>query len=332
MSYFFNKAGFVSQLFERLTDRAPQNPNGGGEGEGWLDGMRLLNMLAGVTVESVMIFDEPAEALHTTALKLEQMLGCAGSGAQLGPDALPPPYVTDYQTEQGRLVARGMFEEWLQCPYEFHDLVMFSIHSLIIELEQHGQRREETQRLFLECMARCYSFEVSAQELCEVVIERKIGVEGWNMSESVAGLSAIAGRCLALSQNACERFNAPSLPDKLDQIAYVMTQEAIRHGIPAGTDWRFGLAANDYPAKEPTDLIGSLEPCCRSLFAAIDLPDLMDQAVACAKAAGRMLAVAAGGEAPEILPVIAKPLAMAAITETYRAVCQAHMPSAIYQQ
>ncbi|MEC7029094.1 MAG: hypothetical protein VXW91_05430, partial [Pseudomonadota bacterium] len=53
----------------------------------------------------------------------------------------------------------------------------------------------------------------------------------------------------------------------------------------------------------------------------MDIMDLMDQSVACAKAAGRMLALMAGGEVPEIEPVIAKPLAMAAMTDTYKTVC-----------
>ena len=51
------------------------------------------------------------------------------------------------------------------------------------------------------------------------------------------------------------------------------------------------------------------------------MEELEDQAVACAKAAGRMLAVTSGGEMPEIEPAIAKPLAMAAITDTYKSVC-----------
>jgi hypothetical protein len=327
MSYFFNKAGFIAQLYDRLTANAPSGPEPDS-----IDAMRLLQQLAGVMVETVMLFDDPAEGLHLTALKLEQMLGCAASDAQLGADALPPAYVIDYEAEQGRAAARDMFEEWLQCPQDFHDLVLFIIHSLICELDQHGQPRQETMRLFLECTARCYAYEVSAQELCDIVIERKIALEGWSMAESIAGLSAISGRCLALSQNACERISKPSLPDKLDQVAYVMTQEAVRHGIPAGTDWRFGLAANDYPASAPYDLIDSLTPACNGFFRAIDLPDLMDQAVAVAKAAGRMLAVAAGGEVPEIEPVIAKPLAMAAITETYRTICLTAGISVAYTQ
>jgi hypothetical protein len=66
-------------------------------------------------------------------------------------------------------------------------------------------------------------------------------------------------------------------------------------------------------------LLEGVEPYTQLFFSAIPMPDLKDQAVACAKAAGRMLAVLAGGDNPEIAPVIAKPLAMMAITETYQA-------------
>jgi hypothetical protein len=75
----------------------------------------------------------------------------------------------------------------------------------------------------------------------------------------------------------------------------------------------------------PYELIYNLEPDCRELFRVINMNDLMDKAVCCAKAAGRMLAVAAGGENPDIEPVIAKPLAMAALTETYKTICADHM-------
>jgi hypothetical protein len=135
----------------------------------------------------------------------------------------------------------------------------------------------------------------------------------------------LAGRRLALSLGGGGGLvPVQSLPDYLDQIAYVMTQEAIRLGIPAGSDWRFGLAANDAPVNAPVELIYGLEPYCRNFFRALNLGTLSDQAVGCAKAAGRMIAVAAGGELPEIEPVIAKPLAMAAMTETYKSVCMEH--------
>lgn len=309
MSYSFSKARFAASVCEKLDSAASA------EGKG-TDGMRLLLLLSGVFTEIFLLFDDPDEGVEATCVRLEEMLGCKAFGGAVGSEALPPPYVTDYETERGRAIARGLFEEWLQCPHEFHDLMLFVTQHTVLRLETEGQqRREETLRLFRECLVCALSYELAAQELCDIVIDRKVMRDGWSLGESVSGLSALAGRCLALSQD-----GRTGRMDGLDQVAYVMTQEAVRLGIPAGTDWRFGLAANDHPASAPLDLIYALEPPCRDLFRVLGLHGLLEQAVVLAKAAGRMLAIAAGGENPEIEPVIAKPLAMAAITETYRTV------------
>ena len=314
MSLLVDKADFTAHIYRHLMSHAVL-------AEEEIDGMKLLQLLAGITTETLLLFDQPDFALEATYDKLASLLGKEAFIGELGIRALPPSYVIDYETEQGRGIAKVLFEDWLDCAYEFHELIVAVIHNVLVRMELAGQPRGETFRLFIECTNRCMAYQIAAQELCDIVIDEKIGNEQWSLGESVTGLSAIAGRCLALSQNACELFSVPSLPDKLDQLAYVMTQEAIRLGIPAGTDWRFGLAANDCGSSAPYELINSLEPCCRSLFNVINLSYLPDQAVACAKAAGRMLAVAAGGDIPEIEPVIAKPLAMAAMTETYKTVC-----------
>ncbi len=295
--------------------------NHASRGDEKIDGMKLLQTLAGVMTETLLLFDQPDDGLEATYQQLAIQLGCEPAPGVINKRALPPAYVLDYETEQGRAVAKTLFEDWLDCAYEFHDLMTFVVHNVIVRMEEAGQPRTETFRLFIECTNRCLGYEIAAQELCDIVIDQKIGDECWSLGESVSGLSAVAGRCLALSHDACELFAAPSLPDQLDQVAYVMTQEAVRLGIPAGTDWRFGIAANDCMVTAPYELINSLAPICHEFFGVIGMSDLTDQAVACAKAAGRMLAVAAGGEVPEIEPVIAKPLAMAAMTDTYKTVC-----------
>jgi len=315
MSILNDKAGFTVQMQESLLSHAAL------AGEE-IDGMRMIHLLSGVLIETLLLFDDPDEGLMATFSRLERLLECVPSVGDLSPDALPPGWIIDAEVEQGRALARKLFEDWLDCAWEFHDLLVFVIHHLLLRLDEAGQPRAETMRLFVEIASRALAYEIAAQELCDVVIETKIGNEGWSLSESVAGLSAVAGRCLALSQNACELFSAPRLPDKLDHIAHVLTQEAIRLGIPAGSDWRFGLAANDGPVTAPFDLIFSLWPVCRQFLSLIHINHPVDQAVACAKAAGRMLAVAAGGEMPELEPIIAKPLAMSALTDTYKTVCR----------
>ena len=320
MTILTDKAQFTGHMVRIFVSRS-QNPE---PAPGGLDGMKLIQLLAGMFVETALLFEDSDKGLEAIYSRLAADLACEPADGILGEMALPPSYIIDRETEHGRSMARRLFEDWLYCPQEFLDLSLFAAQQMIVAMEEEGQNRAEIFRLLIECANRCLAYEIAAQELCDIVIDQKIGLEGWSLTESISGLSAIAGRSLALSFSGAQfaAFRGNDLPEHLDRVAYVMTQEAVRLGIPAGSDWRFGLAANDQPANAPYELIAALEPVCRDFFRIIGLHNLMDQSVACAKASGRMLAMASGGERPEIEPVIAKPLAMAAMTETYRTVCR----------
>lgn len=307
MTILTDKAEFTGHMVRNFVNRCRDHRG--------LDGMKLIQLLAGMFVETVMLFDDPDKGLEAVYGRLALNLDCEPCDGELSPDCLPQSDRIDRETEQGRSMARRLFEHWLHCPQEFLDLSVFAAQQMILVMEESGQPRAEVFRLLIECANRCMAYEITAQELCDIVIDQKIGVEGWSLSESISGLSAVAGRSLALS-------STDSDITLLDKVAYVMTNEAIRLGIPAGSDWRFGLAANDQPTSAPYELIASLEPLCQDFFKVINLHNRVDQSVACAKAAGRMLALASGGERPEIEPVISKPLAMAAMTETYKTVCR----------
>ena len=56
--------------------------------------------------------------------------------------------------------------------------------------------------------------------------------------------------------------------------------------MPSGTDWRFGLPANDTPANAPTLLVQSVEKICNGFFKAVDLKNYDDQAVCAAYSSG----------------------------------------------
>lgn len=289
-----------------------------------MDGMKALMLLSGIYVESAYLFDNCEESLQASFIKLAQSLGTQPLPGRLAENALPPSTIIDFDTEMGRCLAREFFEEWLDCQYEFHNILIHMTHSLFTQWEMQGQRRAESFRILVEATYRAMTFEIAAQELCDVVIEKNIGIDGWNMADSISGLAGLAGRKLSLShggRNQCCWFRGSDLPDLLDQTAYVMTQEAVRLGTPTGTDWRFGLPANDTPANAPTKLVNKIEETCFGFFNAINLDDYNDQSVCAAKAAGRMIAVTCGGERPEIEPSIAKPLAMAALTESYKSSC-----------
>lgn len=302
------------------------------EGKG-TDAMKAMMLLAGMYVESAFLFDSCEESLQGMFIKLGERLSCEPLSGPIDYEAMPPSAIIDFDTEMGRAIAREFYEEWHDCEYEFHDMLMTLTQHIFMQweavnctngLRQMGQRRAESFRLLVEGTYRAMAFELAAQELCDVVIEQKIGVDGWNMADSISGLAGLAGRKLSLShegRDQCCWFRGGELPDLLDQTAYVMTQEAVRLGIPTGTDWRFGLPANDTPANAPVSLVNSVEEICEGFFDAVQLYDYNDQAVCAAKAAGRMLAVACAGKQPDLEPAIAKPLSMSALTETYKSAC-----------
>ena len=292
--------------------------------ESGCDGMKALMLLSGMMVEIAFLFDNGEEALQGSFSRLGDLLGCDPLFESIAPEALPPPTIIDFDTEMGRSMAREFFEEWLDCDYEFHEMFLFIVQQSFMRWEVKGQSRAESFRLFVEGTYRAMAYELGAQELCDVIIEKKIGVEGWTLADSISALAGLAGRKLALSHDGMDQccwFRGSNLPDLLDQTAYVMTQEAVRLGVPIGTDWRFGLPANDVPANPPTLLVNGIEKLCCGFFDAVHMVDDSDQSVTAAKAAGRMLAVACGGEKPEVEPAIAKPLSMAAITESYKGAC-----------
>lgn len=312
-----NKADVAARIHASLQSLSEEPMQG-------TDAMKMMLLLSGMLVETAFLFDNGEEALDGSFAKLAELLSCEPYNGPVNRKALPPSTIIDFDTEQGRALAREYFEDWLDCEYEFHDMMLFLVQQTFMRWEAQGQPRSESFRLLIECTFKAMSFELAAQELCDALIEQKIGVEGWSLADAISGLAGSAGWRLALSQDGqdqCCWFGGRDLPDLLDQTAYVMTQEAIRLGLHAGTDWRFGIAANDMPPNPPSDLVSGLELICQSFFHTIDMSDNHDQSVACAKAAGRMLAVAAGGKRPSIEPAIAKPLAMMAITESYKYTC-----------
>lgn len=285
------------------------------------DIMKVLNIYAGMLTETLLLFQNPDEGLEYTYDKIAKAFGSEPYEGILDSQALPPADVVDRYTEKGRALARDVFAEWVDCVHEFHQELIRLITQTILHWEQQKAWRAETFRLFIEISNRCMAYEMAAQELCDVIIECKILEENWSLGDGLSALSGVCGRRLALSLNETgywrpTRFNMLAAP--LDDVVHVMTQEAHRLGIPAGSDWYKGLAANDAPADPPVELVDSIEPYALVFYEMIGLTSLREQAVASAKAAGRMLAIAAGGECPEMTPVIAKPLAMAALSETYK--------------
>lgn len=291
------------------------------EGRDGVNALRLLMALSGTLVETAFLFEHPDESLDGLIRKMAKRLLVIPSRADLNADYLPAAYVIDDVSELGRDVTRHILKRDFDEPHAFADMVLEVVFQNLLMIETIDIPRDESFRILCEFATRAMVLEVAAQELCDVLLDLKMGGSDWSLADCIGSLSGLSGYKVAVWY---QNMSGPSFvrnraqAQTFNSVVDVMTREAVRYGIPGGTDWRFGLPANDVPANPPTTLISGILPFCEGFFKAVRAFDPIFQATACAKAAGRMLAVASGGEMPELAPAIAKPLAMAAMSESYR--------------
>ena len=190
------------------------------------DSMKVIQYMAGVLVETYLVFDDPDIAMEGSFSKMCNNLKCEPYSEELWNFALPPAHIIDSETERGRTAARIFFEDWMDCAFEFHEVVLEMVQGVLLSWENEGIPREESLRLLIDCTKLAMAFEITAQELCDVAIDHHVSKMGWTLSDCMGALSAVAGRRLAISlnQNACEIFKGCEIPDNLDRIVYVMTK------------------------------------------------------------------------------------------------------------
>ena len=104
MFLYGEKAAFAGQMYDSLLQKAAI-------GNEEIDGMRLLQQLSGIMVETLMLFDEPDDGITVTYHKLAELLSCEPKSCLLGRSVLPPAYVMDVEVEQGRHLAKSLFED-----------------------------------------------------------------------------------------------------------------------------------------------------------------------------------------------------------------------------
>lgn len=309
MSSSQNKRKSVTTLHDRIVDLAYEDEVGHNI-------HKMIHFLAGGLVEYALIFESSEQALDSIISRLAENIGEPYDG-ELPEWLVTAPYLVDLHTEKGRRLMRYSLDEWPACEFEFAEMLTDLVQHFLMRWSEDGIPCEEAFRLLIDYAYYAMAFELAAQQLCDTIIEKHIGARCWSLGDAISGLSGTAGRQLARAFGDDED-NKNDIDTTLELIMPVMTQESVRMGLPAGSDWRFGLAANDHPVDAPSYLVNAVEPYCNALFRAVALNSAEARATACAKAAGRMLAVAAGGDEPELAPVIAKPLALAAMTETYK--------------
>lgn len=282
---------------------------------------QALALMAGIITETAQLFEQPEESSAHMLQTISEHINAAPCDTALDMQAFMPSHLVDQNAEKGKAIAQDILADWELCVYEFQKLITNCVQQILNNWAETHMPKKDSLRLLSEMTYRALAYEIAAQELCDMIIETKTKTRIWDLNTCISALCAVSGHKHARNWHnlpLTEQLSAPY--EDLDNIIHCMTQEAVRHGVPAGSNWRFGLAANDIPITAPHHLVEELEPYCDDFFSAIQMHHSQDQAIACAKASGRLLAIVSGGEIPEIEPAIVKPLAVAAMSDTYKSV------------
>jgi len=273
--------------------------------------LRLINVWGGALAECLLDYDVPENAVEECLAEI---------GIAVDPDVWMAPMprsasACEIDIELGRTLSRLYLGDGLE--WSLTSRTAFTEVGRGLRGLAGGD--DICDALMAESLRTAVRYELGAHGICDRAIEVKISGQRWTIADCILGLSALAGSHQARLMMDAGISNPASLEKALDDLMRVMMEEAVRHGVPEEVNLLHGIPANDVQTPIHADLIRSIEPLALTVLEELNVIDRTNQAIALAKAAGRMVAVAAAGEAPDIEHVVARPLALSAMMGAFRA-------------
>jgi hypothetical protein len=296
-----------------------------------IDTQKMMLILSGCLTECLLEYDDPFEErdrfLRSASTNVEE-------GVSVGAQTQSPPHIgamdLDRYIELGRALARFYLDDDEESPLILR-LSLLDIMDIIIK--QNALNAQALIVCFKDFAWAALHFEIVTHLFCDRVIDSKIAEEEWTISDAIMAMSGLAGRYYAFAalkeedDTAYQAANgvAGVAPQSfienmrhVDHVLHVMMNEAMRMGVPEATGTFYGMAANDVEYPTCTHLIYGLEPVFGLLASAHNMDCYALRCVVVAKAAGRMIAVAASGMSPEVEHIVARPLALASFIGNYQ--------------
>lgn len=265
--------------------------------------VRTVCIYAGMITETLLEYDEPDVVMEQAFHRIAELLAADPAEDFDRAKFLPPAWIVDQDTELGRHLARGAEKNLAKGLDDLHDIAIAMIIDDMPPWEKEGFPRESLLRLLVETVIVSLTFEMGAQDFCDLLVEDFIP-EGNSPGDALFGLAAMAGVYYTLAET------EGTLPPEAEaQLTNVMVRESLRFDTPGSKNWTVLAAANDQQEKDISKYMEKMKPEIDEFFELIGLEGFMNRAVAIAKAVGRMVAVVSVEDVGQIHPSIAKSLA-----------------------
>ncbi len=265
--------------------------------------VRLTCVYAGMITETLLDYEEPDVVMEQAFHRIADLLRADPATGEDTLGIMPLAYVIDHDTELGRHMARNVVERLPKGLDDLHEIAIALVINDLPIWHDQGLPKEEMLRLLIETVIMSLTFEMATQDFCDLLIEEFMA-EGRTPGDGIVAMAATAGHYLTLADT------EHPLPANAElEMTNVMAREAVRHGTPGPKNWATLTPANDAQSDQIPEYIKELKPETDEFFALIGMENKLAQAVAVAKAVGRMVAVITVEDVGQIHPSIAKSLA-----------------------
>lgn len=279
---------------------------------GYHDNARLVRLYAGAIAECLLDYEDWKEGLDEYFGIRKSLSESMDTHQWLDHHYAVRSFVLDKDLELGRSVVRAYLDDMPETSFLMLRNIRASLLSMI------PRDNEFWSRIYDMTMV-CLVTEQFLHTLCDQMIDICIGGEGWTLGDCIQSLAALSGKYHAKVIEVQDMgVSEPAVIEHdFDYMINTMMNEAMRLGMPESAGLFTMMAANDIQPYVPFGKAESVNTIAEAIFKVFSVfdPDLRSMMVA--KATGRMMAVAAAGEEPDMDVCVVTPLALSSLQGSY---------------
>ena len=264
--------------------------------------MLVIQLYAGMLAETLFEYEEPDVVMEQTFYRIADLLETEPEEVNIDvlEKLMPSMEDLDYYTEKGRSLSLKAAEQLEKDMADVHEIVIGLIMNDFPAFEENPEidmKCARCLRLLMEIVIVCAIFEMAAQEFCDLLVDEFIG-EGWGVDISLASLAGLVMVYGLESLEERKAFSKEDIGQVHEELLKVVCEEVRRHSDKDTGQWASLNPVNDEQDNSHyREMLEELREPVDNFFEMVGFTDKMGQAVAVAKAVGRMVAVSTSDEA-----------------------------------
>ena len=280
--------------------------------KGFNDNARLVRLYAGAIAECLLEYEDWKEGLDNYFAMEKTIAKSLDTTQWAANDYAIRSFILDKDTELGRSVVRAYLDESPETSF----LMLRNIRASLLSMIPTGA--EFWSQLY-DMTLTCLVTEQFLHHICDQVIDICIGGEGWTLGDCIQSMAALSGKYHA---KVIEVYNLgvskkAVIEHDFDYMINTMMTEAMRLGMPDKAGLFTMLAANDVQPYIPYAKADAVSMIAEPMFKMFHVLDSDLRSMMLAKATGRMMAVAAAGDTPDMDVCVVTPLALSSMQGSY---------------